>query len=132
MDFTQLYQTLIDSAVLIILAMVGIGLAWVKVQASKFFTGEDLKASVLLTLTTLENSVKGSVQALGVDAKKAVADGVITKEELADIQSKAWKRFNDTTTKEVQERLQAHVGDLNTFVMDKVAAELQKVEKVTG
>lgn len=132
MDFSQLFQTIIDSATLIITALVALGVVYIKNYASKRISNDELKNSVLLTLTTVENSVKSTVQNMSENAKIAVADGKVSKEEFEEIRKKAFNHFSKQVSPELQKRLQAHVGDVELFITDKVAAELQKVEKVTG
>ena len=132
MDFSQVGQTLVDSLAVIITALVGLGIVYIKGYINKRIENEELKNSVLLSMTTLENSVKGSIQALSSEMKVAVADGKVTPEELKTIQQKASKHFTEQVSPELQERLKAHVGDVETFITNKVAAELQKAEKVTG
>ena len=132
MDFSQVSQALVDSLAVIITALVGLGIVYIKGYINKRIENEELKNSVLLSMTTLENSVKGSIQALSGDLKLAVADGKVSKDELFGIQQKAIKHFAEQVSPQLQKRLQAHVGDIETFITNKVAAELQKAEKVTG
>jgi len=132
MDFSQVSQALVDSLAVIITALVGLGIVYIKGYINKRIENEELKNSVLLSMTTLENSVKGSIQALSGDLKLAVADGKVSKDELFGIQQKAIKHFVEQVSPQLQKRLQAHVGDVETFIINKVAAELQKAEKVTG
>ena len=132
MDFSQVSQALVDSMAVIITALVGLGIVYIKGYISKRIENEELKNSVLLSMTTLENSVKGSIQALSGKMKLAVADGKVSKDELLGIQQKATKHFIEQVSPQLQKRLQAHVGDVETFIINKVAAELQKAEKVTG
>ncbi len=132
MDFSVIGQTLIDSMAVIITALVGLGVVYLKGYINKRIDNEELKNSVLLTMTTLENSVKSSIQNLSANGKVAIADGVVSKDELKSIQDNAFKHFNEQVSPKLQERLQAHVGDVQTLITNKIAAELQKAEKVTG
>ena len=132
MDFGQIEQALVEAAVAILIALVGVGVAYLRNYSKQMIEDKKIAASVDLTLTTVENSVKSSIQALGVDAKKAVADGVISKSELVQMQNNAIKHFETQVAPELQKRLEVHVGDVEGFITTKVAAELQKVDKVTG
>ncbi len=132
MDFSVIGQTLIDSMAVIITALVGLGVVYLKGYINKRIDNEELKNSVLLTMTTLENSVKSSIQNLSANGKVAIADGVVSKDELKSIQDNAFKHFAEQVSPKLQERLQAHVGDVQTLITNKIAAELQKAEKVTG
>lgn len=132
MDLSNLYQTIIDSAAIIITALVGMGVVYLKHYINSRIENEELKNSVMLTMTTIENSVKGSIQNLSEEGKKAVADGVITKDELEIIKASAIDNFKKQVSPKLQERLQAHVGDVESFITNKISAELQKADKVTG
>ncbi len=132
MDFSVIGQTLIDSMAVTITALVGLGVVYLKGYINKRIENEELKNSVLLTMTTLENSVKSSIQSLSANGKVAIADGVVSKDELKNIQDEAFKHFAEQVSPKLQERLQAHVGDVQTLITNKIAAELQKAEKVTG
>jgi hypothetical protein len=132
MDFSNLYQTIIDSAAVIITAFVGMGVVYVKGYISKRIENEELKNSILLSMTTIENSVKSSIQNLSVEGKKAVADGVISQQELKTITDSAIEHFKKQVSPALQDRLTAHVGDIESFITNKITAELQKADKVTG
>jgi len=132
MEMGNLYQTIIDSAAIIITALVGMGVVYIKGYIAKRIENEELKNSVLLSMTTIENSVKSSIQNLSIESKKAVADGVITEDELKNIQTTAMDHFKKQVSPELQNRLTAHVGDVETFITNKISAELQKADKVTG
>ncbi len=132
MDFSVIGQTLIDSMAVIITALVAWGALELRMYANKRTENEEFKTSLALTITTLENSVKSSIQNLSANAKVAIADGTVSEEELKEIQDKAFKHLNEQVAPELQARLQAHVGDIQTWVVNKIGAELQKAEKVTG
>jgi tetrahydromethanopterin S-methyltransferase subunit H len=132
MDFSQLSQTLVDSASIIITALVGMGVVYLRSYVGKRIENEEIKSSILLSMTTLENSVKGSIQELSVNAKTALADGKLTKAEIKSIQDKAIDHFNKQVSPALQKRLEAHVGDVEQWLLNKINAELQKADKVTG
>jgi len=132
MDYSQLYQTIIDSAAVIITALVGAGVVYIKGYINKRIENEELKNSVLITMTTLENSVKSSIQNLSAEGKKAVADGTVSDEELEKIKKSAIEHFEKQVAPALQDRLNAHVGDMETFITNKITAELQKADTVTG
>ena len=132
MDMSTLYQTIIDSAAVIITAFVGMGVVYIKGYIAKRIENEELKNSVLLSMTTIENSVKTSIQNLSIEGKKAVADGVVSPEELNIIKLAAIDHFKKQVSPALQDRLTAHVKDVETFISNKITAELQKADKVTG
>ena len=132
MDTGAIYQQLIESASLIIIALLGWGAFEFKRFVKGHIDNSKLQTSLLLTGEVVRDSVKASISRLGVDAKAAVADGKVTKEELAMIETKAFKDFSEQVAPELQKRLNAHVGDLQTIIVNKIGAELQKAEKVTG
>jgi len=132
MDMSSLYQTIIDSAAVIITALAGTGVVYFKSYINKRIENEELKNSILLSMTTLENSVKSSIQNLSVEGKKALADGIVSKEELNNIKKSAIEHFEKQVSPALQKRLVAHVGDMETFITNKISAELQKADKVTG
>jgi len=132
MDLSNIYQAIIDSAAVIITGLVGVGVVYVKGYINKRIENEELKNSVMLSMTTIENSVKSSIQNLSAEGKKAVADGKVSKEELDIIKKSALEHFNKQVSPLLQERLTAHVGDVETFISNKITAELQKADKITG
>ena len=126
------YQELIAAAVTILITLIGWGATEVRRYVTKRLAEGELRNSILLTAEVIGDSVKASISRLGADAKAAVADGKVTKEELAMIETKAFKDFSEQVAPKLQERLNAHVGDLQTIIVNKIGAELQKAEKVTG
>ncbi len=132
MDFTIVTQTLIDSMAVIITAFVGLGVVYLKGYINKRIENEEFKNSLRLTAEVVGNSVKASISNLGENVKVAVADGKVSKQDISDIENAAFKHFNEQVSPKLQERLQAHIGDVQTLITNKIAAELQKAEKVTG
>lgn len=132
MDFAGLEQTLINAATAILISLISWGVAKITQYANSRIENEEIKTSLLITMNTLANSVKSTVQAMSAEGKLAVADGKIDKAELIKIQNKAFEHFSKQVAPKIQTRIKAHIEDTEGWMLNIIAAELQKVEKVTG
>ena len=128
----QLSGTLIDALSVIITALVGLGVVYIRQYVAARVANEEIKTSLLTTVKVLENSVNSSINALSVDAKKALADGNISDEELKMIEDNAVKHFNEQVSPALQKRLQAHVGDVQGLVVNVIKSQVEKANRVTG
>ena len=132
MEMGPIYQAMVEAAAVILVALVG----WVAIEFKKYvgskIDNDELKNSILLTGSTIEGSVKSIIQAMNEAGKIAVADGKVKKEELKEIEDKVFMQLTEQVSPQMQARLKAHVLDLQTWTTNKIAAEMQKAEKVTG
>ena len=128
----QISGTLIDALSVIVTALVGLGVVYIRQYVAARVANEEIKTSLLTTVKVLENSVNGSINALSIDAKKALADGNITDEELKKIEDNAIKHFNEQVSPALQKRLQAHVGDVQGLVVNVIKSQVEKANRVTG
>ena len=132
MDTGVLYQQVIEAAAAVLIILTTWGIAELRRYVSNRVTNEDLKASVNMTAKVIGNSVKASISNLSTEAKLAVADGKVTKEELDVIEVAAFRHYDKQVAPKLQKRLEAHVDDTQQFIVNMIQAELQKAEKVTG
>jgi hypothetical protein len=131
-SFVPLMQQVIDILVLVLGTLASIGVAYgIKFIRSKI-TNDDFASSLALTLTTVGNSVRKGIQGMGEVTKKKVADGTLSPKDIADIQDYVKRDFLTQVSPVMQQRLGVHVGDIQKFIETTAAAELQKVDKVTG
>lgn len=131
-DFSPLFQTGINAIVAIGVALIGLGIYYVRQYVASKIDNEELKNSVLLTLTTIENSVKSSILNMGEAVEKALADGKITQEELEALKAAAKNEYMNQISPKLRERLQAHINDVDKFIEKKVEAEIQKIKSKTS
>lgn len=132
MDFSQLSQVLLEAATVIITALVGAGVVYIRSYVNKRIDNEELKNSLLATTEVLQNSVNSSIANLSASSKIALADGKIDKGELDDIREKAVKHFQTQISPKLQERLEAHVADTQGFIVNQINSQIEKANTVTG
>ncbi len=132
MEITQIYQALIESAALIIIAIAGLAVTFLKIYATRYIKNKELQTSLKVSLDMVVNSVKSTILGLSVDAKKAIADGNISPEDLKLIQLNAIDRFKENVAPSVQKIMVTHIQDLEKMVLDIVDAEVQKADKITS
>jgi len=121
-DLSMFYQDMLGLLSMVITAFVGIGIAYLRKYVNSRIQSEELKQSIVLTLDTIESSTKAAISNLADSAKQALADGVITPEELKQLEQEARKEVEKNLTPAMKERLQAHVNDVDEFVQMKVKA----------
>ncbi len=132
MEMTEVYQALIESAALLIIAIAGLGVTFLKIYAAKYVKNKELQTSLKLSLDMVVNSVKSTILGLSVDAKQAIADGNISPEDLKLIQLNAIDRFKENVAPSAQKIMVTHIKDLEKMVLDIVDAEVQKADKITS
>jgi len=125
-------QQLIDILVLVLGAAASVGSAYAIQYMRSKIKNDDFASSLDLTIKVVENSVHDSIQVMGAEAKKAVADGTISPQEIKNIQSAAKQQIVSQVAPKMQKRLSSHLGDVSKFIDSKVVAELQKADKVTS
>lgn len=130
-DLSPLYQTLLESAVSIATVLIAVGVYYIRSYVVSKIKNEELRNSLNLTLTTIQNAVNASVLNLKDEVKAALADGKITEEELNKIKQKAKEDVKTLIEPKLQERLQAHVSDLDKFINQAVEAEVAKLQDLT-
>ena len=126
-DLSPIYETISQGLISIAVALIGLGVYYIRQYVLSKIKNEELRNSLALTLSTLENSVKSSLLNMGKELKEALADGVITKEELDKIKSQVKADVKAQIEPKLQERLQAHVNDLDKFLDQAIEAEIQKL-----
>ena len=128
-DLSPLTQTLTDSTVLIITALIGLGVFYLRKYVISKIDNEELKNSLLLTLQVVQSSVNSAVQGMGGELKTALADGKLTNEELDHLKQIAKTQVTQQISPALQKRLQAHVNDVDKFIEDKVKEEVLKIQQ---
>lgn len=131
-DFSTLSQTLVDGSVVVLTALVGLVVAYVKQYITKKIQNEEFRSSLLVTTKVLESSVNSSINGLPISSKKALADGKINPEELKQIEDVAYKHFLRQVSPELQKRLQAHITDIQSFMVNGIKSQMEKANTVTG
>ena len=128
-DLSPLTQTVTDSMVLIVTALIGLGVFYLRKYVISKIDNEELKNSLLLTLQVVQSSVNSAVQGMGGEVKVALSDGKITNEELEHLKAVAKKQVSEQISPALQKRLQAHVNDVDKFIEDKVKEEVLKIQQ---
>jgi SepF-like predicted cell division protein (DUF552 family) len=129
---TPVIQQLIDILVLVLGAAASIGSAYAIQFIRSKIKNDDFASSLDLTIKVVENSVRDSIQVMGSEAKKAVADGNISSQDIKNIQNAAKHQVVTQVAPKMQKRLESHLGDISEFIKSTTIAELQKADKVTS
>ena len=132
MDYTAISQALVDGTAVVLTALVGLAVVYIKQYINKKVANDEFKSSLLATTAVIENSVNSSINNLSASAKVALADGEISREDVKMIEDNAAKHFIEQVSPEMQKRLEAHIGDVKTFVLNNITAQVEKANKVTG
>lgn len=135
MDASQmgpLYDSIIQGAAVLITVGVGVGAAYIRAYVKKKIDNEEIEKSVLHTVDVMNDSFRKTVLTTSEDLKAKVADGKLSQDEIKAFQNDIIKQVSDTVAPAVLERAQAHVGDLQKYLENKIAAKLQEVDKVTN
>jgi len=122
MDLSFFYQDMLQLATLVMTALVAVGIAYVRKYVNEKIKSDEIKQSIVLTLDTIESAAKAAISDLSDKAKKALADGKITPEEMAELEAAARRQIEENLSPAMKERLQAHVGDVDRYVQMKVKA----------
>ena len=132
MDYSHLLQTLVDSADLIILGLVGIATKYVINYTQNNVKNDDLRTSLITSEKMLESAVLSAIGNLSASTKKALADGSIDKEDLEEIKKAAYANYKEKIEPEVEKRLEAHIKDVQGWVLNSIESKLESANKVTN
>jgi hypothetical protein len=132
MDYSSILQSLIDGSAVVITALIGLGVTYIVKYVKSNVANEEFKASLLATTKIIESSVNSSIGNLSKSAKLALADGSISKKELDVIRTNALKHLYEQVSPKLQGRLEAHIGDVKTFLLNQIAEQVEKANKITG
>lgn len=122
MDLSFFYQDMLQLTAMVLTALVAVGIAYLRKYVNEKIKSDEIKQSIALTLDTIESSAKAAISDLSDQAKKALADGKITPEEMKALEQAARAQIEENLTPAMKERLQAHVGDVDRYVQMKVKA----------
>ena len=126
-DMSVFYQDMISLASMVITALVGVGIVYLRKFVNSRVSSQELKESLLLTLNTIEDAVKASVSDLSSEVRKALEDGTITEEERKHLLLLAEAEVNATIGSAAKDRLQAHVADVDRLIQNKVKAAVDEM-----
>jgi len=135
MDSTQLaplYDSIIQGAAVLITLGVGVGAAYIRSYVKKKIENDEIEKSVLQTVDVLNDSFRKTVLATSSDLKAKLADGKLTNDEVKALQDEIITQVAKNVEPAVLKRAEAHVGDVQTYLENKIAAKLQEVDKVTN
>ena len=132
MDLSSIESAVLQLVTIIVLALIGIAVSYVKKYLQAHIEDKELLKSIDTTVDVITDSVGHSVQLLSAETEKALADGKLSQEELKDIQDRAYEDYKQHVAPQLQDRLEAHVGDAKAYVQRKAAAYVQKLDKVTN
>jgi len=121
----------INAASVLVTLFIGIGLKKVSDYINSRDINESLKADMLKTLQVGGASARAVIADLSDNVKKALADGNLSKEELAELQTKAVTKVKEQVP-DLEERLNAHINNGTQYLVDIVSGEFEKANKVTG
>ncbi len=122
---------LINAASMLFLLILGIGVKRLSTYIDSRDINESLKADMLKTLNVGAASVRAVIAELSTDTKQALADGTLSKEEMAEIQAKAVAKVKEQVP-DLEERLNAHITNGSQYLADVISGEFEKANKVTG
>jgi hypothetical protein len=126
-DMSVFYQDMVSLASMIITALVGVGIVYLRKFVNSKVASQELKESLLLTLSTVEDAVKASVSDLDAEVRKALEDGTITEEERKHLLLVAEREVNNTIGSAAKDRLQAHVADVDKLIQNKVKSAVDEM-----
>lgn len=135
MDTAQLaplYDSIIQGTAILITALVGIGVVYLRSYVKQKIENEQIEKSVLTTLDVADSSLRSVILGMSSDLKKKLADGKLEPAEITDIQNKTLAKINKEVVPAILERAEAHVGDLTQFLLTRVEGNLQQSDKVTN
>ena len=121
----------INAASVLITLFIGIGIKKLTDYVNSRDINESLKADMLKTLQVGGASTRAVIADLSDNVKKALADGNLSKEELAELQAKAVTKVKEQVP-DLEERLNAHINNGAQYLVDVVSGEFEKANKITG
>ena len=133
MDAAQLgplYVALVSSAAGLIIAVAGLGIAYLKMIGRKI-NDEKLQSSYNTTLDVVDDTLRAVLLDASDNIKKKVADGVLTKEEIIAFQDEIVKETSTKVAPAILERAKQHIGDLGKAIETRVKSKIQEVDRVT-
>ena len=127
MDFSLIYQHAIESTILVLNAAVIIGIAYLRTWVNQKIKQEEFKNSLIVTLDSIETATKKSIVNLGSAVKEAIKDGTVSKSELENLRTTALRDIHENLTPMIKRRLQAHIGDVDKYLQDKVTTTVEDI-----
>jgi len=127
----QLYVALVTTATGLIIAIGGLGIAYLKKLGRKI-NDEKLRASYETTLGVIDNTVRSVLLDTSENLEKRVADGVLTKEEIKAIQDRVVKQANSQIAPAILKQAEQHIGDLGAAMEARIKSKIQEVNTVTN
>jgi len=121
----------INAASVLITLFIGLGLKKLTDYVNSRAINESLKADMLKTLQVAGASTRAVVADLSDNVKKALANGNLSKEELADLQNKAIAKTKQQIPG-LEKRLNAHINNGSQYLVDVISGEFEKANRVTG
>ena len=121
----------INAASVLITLFIGIGIKKLTDYVNSRDINESLKADMLKTLQVGGASTRAVIAGLSDNVKQALADGNLSKEELAELQAKAVTKVKEQVP-DLEERLNAHINNGSQYLVDVVSGEFEKANKITG
>ncbi len=128
----ELLPVVVQAVVGIIIALIGLGVNYFRNYVINKVKNTELRESLLLTTDVLSDSVKGVLLGMGEETKKAVADGNLSQNDLVLIQERVLSDVHKQLIPATQKRVEAHVGDLEHYMLTKIAAQIQTQDKITN
>ena len=132
MDYSQLSQTLIDSLNAVLVVLVGVGIKYLITYTTSHVKNDDIRTSLITSEKMIESSVMSAINNLSKNAKEALADGTISKVELDNIKKSALTNFKKNIAPNVEKRLEAHINDVQGWVINEIESKLESANKVTN
>jgi len=122
---------IINAVSMLFILILGIGVKRLSTYIDSRDINESLKADMLKTLNVGAASARAVIAELSTDTKQALADGTLSKEEMAEIQSKAVAKVKEQVP-DLEERLNTHITNGSQYLADVIMGEFEKANKVTG
>jgi len=127
-----LYDSIIQAAAVLITVGVGVGAAYIRSYVKKKIENDEIQKSVLQTVDVLNDSFRKTVLTSSENLKAKLADGKLTNEEVKALQDEIIDQVAKNVEPAILKRAEAHVGDVQKYLENKIAAKLQEVDKVTN
>lgn len=131
-QLAPLYDSIIQAAAVLITLGMGIGTAYIRTYVKKKIENEEIEKSFLQTVDVLDDSFRKTILNTSKNLKTKLADGNLSSTEITDLQSDILKEIKTNISPAVLKRTEAHVGDVQKYLENKIAAKLQEVDKVTN
>ncbi len=127
----QLYVALVTTATGLIIAIGGLGIAYLKKLGRKI-NDEKLRVSYETTLGVIDDTVRSVLLDTSENLEKRVADGVLTKEEIKAIQDEVVKQATIKIAPAMLKQAEQHVGDFGAAMEARIKSKIQEVNTVTN